>query len=53
MNWHRQLAALLILLALGGCVATGAGQTGYTAYPHNDQELRSGGGEGGGGGSGM
>jgi hypothetical protein len=54
MNRHRRLAALFILLALGGCAATGAGQTRYMPYSHDDHsDLRGGGGEGGGGGNGM
>jgi hypothetical protein len=52
MNCYKWLASFLILLALGGCAATGSGQIRYTPYSHDDQELRNGGGEGGGGGGG-
>jgi hypothetical protein len=37
MNLHKRLAALFVLLALGGCaqVATGQGQA---PYSHDDEE---------------
>lgn len=50
MNRHRWFPALLILLALGGCAATGAGRTGYTPYSHDGHaNLRGSGGADGGG----
>jgi hypothetical protein len=40
MNLHRWLAALFLILALGGCapVATGQGQAPYAPYSHDDEE---------------
>jgi hypothetical protein len=37
MNLHRRLAALFLLLALGGCaqMATGPGQAPYAPHPRD------------------
>jgi hypothetical protein len=40
MNLHKWLAALFVMLALGGCAqaTTGPGQAPYAPYSHNDEE---------------
>lgn len=52
MNLHRWLAALFVILALGGCaqVATGPGEAPYASYPRDSGADMRGGGDGGGGG---
>jgi hypothetical protein len=52
MNLLKQLAALLVILALGGCAPapSGQGQTPATPYSHDSgPDMRSGGDGGGGG----
>jgi len=40
LNWHRLLATLLLILALGACTqVTGQGQAPYAPYPHDDREM--------------
>jgi hypothetical protein len=57
MRWRRQLAALFVILVLGGCVRGTTGQAGPPYAPNSpeDNEIRPehGGGDGGGGGGGM
>jgi hypothetical protein len=48
MNWHRWLAALLVMLALAVCVQGGQAQAPYAPYsPENTHDR--GGDDGGGG----
>jgi hypothetical protein len=53
MNWHRPLAALLVILALTGCSQGTTGQAGtpYPPYSPDNNGIRPehGGGDGGGG----
>jgi hypothetical protein len=57
MNWHRRLAALLVMLALTGCAQGTTGQAGAPNTAHPPENTGSapehGGGDGGGGGGGM
>jgi hypothetical protein len=52
MNLHRWLAALIVLLVLGGCVEA-ATEQGRAPYDNNMEYPRDRGGDGGGGGGGM
>jgi hypothetical protein len=52
MHWHRWLAALLVMLALAGCVQV-ATERGRSPYDNNMEYPRDRGGDGGGGGGGM
>jgi hypothetical protein len=57
MRWRRGLAALFVILSLGGCTeaATGPGPVSHAPYSYEQRGTMhdGGGGEGGGGSSGM
>ena len=50
MNWYNRLAALLFVLALGGCAQMATGQASSTPYSHEDKGTIRDGGDGGSGG---
>jgi hypothetical protein len=53
MNWHRRLAAFLMVVLLVGCVRAvdGQGQAPYAPYSHDDRPDTHDGSDGGGGGN--